>query len=167
METPRPSRPTSPFPPLRLLAVVAAAVLTVQGAMLLFDRLALSPHSSLFVETALHVLILVSTPALIALNYFRELGAASVFAVSGVGVLGFAIGLRDLLYTRMSGIYENGLVWTASSAFYADVAGYRRGETGSIVVEMRDRAEKPIVEVDDAMLDRIAAKLDSAVRPLQ
>ena len=103
METPRPSRPTSPFPPLRLLAVVAAAVLTVQGAMLLFDRLALPPHFSLFVETALHVLILF----LLLFFLFRPGPAATIRGQGNTkGALAAQRDLfKDILDSISSGVY--------------------------------------------------------------
>jgi uncharacterized membrane protein YobD (UPF0266 family) len=114
----------------------------------------------------LHVLIFLSTPTLVGLNFTRKLDAFTIFAVCGVGVLGFAIGLTDLLYTRMSGIYGNGLIWASSSIFYADIDEFTR-DGNAITIMAKDRTRKLIILKDAKAVERICEKLAETVNPLQ
>ncbi len=115
----------------------------------------------------LDFLIVFSTPVLIAVNYIRELGAFTVFSVTGVGVLGFTLGIKNLMYKRQSGIYQNGLIWLADSVLYTSIGEYTHSEPNAVSIVTQDRSQKTIILTDQKLILLISEKLASRMQPLQ
>jgi len=112
-------------------------------------------------------LVLVLSPVLIALTWLRKYDGFAAFAISSAGVFGFTMAMREILRGRHTGVYEKGIIWSGNMVFYASVGGYSRIESSAIVITARDKTEKILTLSDPALLDRVAATLDSRIQPLQ
>lgn len=110
--------------------------------------------------------ILACTPVLPLLNFARRFDALTQFAICGTGLLGFYIALYDLLLVRIGGIYENGLLWNAGVALFADVASFSRIDPRAIEVTGTDGARRAFAFPDESTADSAYASLETAVHPL-
>lgn len=111
--------------------------------------------------------ILVCTPVLPLLIFVRDFDALTQFAISGTGLLGFYIALYDLLLVRIGGIYENGLLWNAGVALFAEVASFSRIDGRSIEVLDAGGNRKAFVFPDEATAVAAYACLETSAHPLQ
>ena len=111
--------------------------------------------------------IMVCAPVLIGLNYFRNFDALTVFAICGVGVLGFYIAFHDILYMSVGGIYENGLIWNSAFLFYDTIDTVSHFEKTTIEIMTKDRNKKCIEFENQKIISQIIEKLKSIGYPLQ
>jgi hypothetical protein len=101
--------------------------------------------------------ILLLTPTLIALNFIRYFDALTVFAISGVGVLGFHVAARELSFALIAGIYENGVVVNGAAVFFETVDSAREEDPHTALVVFKDRATKRLFSGDIARARSILA----------
>lgn len=109
--------------------------------------------------------VMIVTPILIGLNFFREFDVYVRFAICGVGVLGFYIAFHDMFYARMGGLYENGLVWHGSRVFFDELDFFERPDPYTIVFQTRDRTRVTVVLGDSCAADRVAAQAELKAGP--
>lgn len=150
---------------LCLLPICLAVVIFRTRALL--GRLGKCEYSIPHSRSPLVLLVLVLSPVLIALTWLRKYDGFAVFAVSSAGVFGFTMALREILRGRHTGVYEKGIIWSGNMVFYASVAEYSRIDDSAIVITAPDKTEKILTLSDSALLDRVAATLDSRLQPLQ
>lgn len=111
--------------------------------------------------------ILVAAPVLIALNLIRDFDPLTVFAISGVGVLGFFIACREMAFGRVSGIYDKGIIWNGSAIAFADVDSAVAEDASTILITLRDRAQRRFFSNDSIRIERVLALLRETCPPLQ
>jgi hypothetical protein len=111
--------------------------------------------------------VMLCTPVLIALNYVRDLDVLTRIAVCGVGVLGFYIALHDLVFSRINGIYRNGLVWHGTSVFFSDIDTVENLGPATFLVTLHDRSRVTIVASSDTQAAQIRLALEKTLNPLQ
>ncbi len=104
--------------------------------------------------------VMLVTPILIGLNFFREFDAYVRIAICGVGVLGFYIAFHDMLYARMGGLYENGLIWHGSRILFDELDFIERPDPYTLVFQLRDRTRLTSVFGDSAAADRVASRAE-------
>ncbi len=103
--------------------------------------------------------ILAAAPVLIALNFIRDFDLLTVFAITGVGVLGFHIACREMAYGRVSGIYENGIIWNGSAISFDDVGSAAGEDPNTVVITLNDRARRRFFSSDPDRAARVLALL--------
>lgn len=103
--------------------------------------------------------ILAASPVLIGLNFMRDFDPLTVFAISGVGVLGFYIACREMAFGRIAGIYGDGIIWNASAISFADVDSAVMEDPFTAVITLKDRSRRRFFSNDPAKIDRVLALL--------
>ncbi|ULQ60930.1 hypothetical protein K7I13_06645 [Brucepastera parasyntrophica] len=111
--------------------------------------------------------VLCSAPILIGLTYIRKFDALSVTAICGVGVLGFFIAIQDILYSGISGVYENGLIWNSSYLFFNDIDEVSLPEEATLVLLTKDRTRKVFSSNDTALLTNVKEVIEKKLNSLQ
>lgn len=111
--------------------------------------------------------VFISTIALIAVNYIRKLEFLTVFAVCGVGVLGFYIGIKEFLYSCFAGMYTYGILWAGDYIFFTEIESYSLNERFTLTISTRDRGQKIIYLKDSQLICQIAEKIEAVINPLQ
>lgn len=155
------------IPSVGLLLIPASLVFLIVGKRKLIKVMGILEQTLTLKWNFLDISIVVCTPILIMLNYFRDLGGLTVFAITGVGVLGFFIGAKNLLYKKICGIYANGIIWLADSILYDKIDEFKRIEPITIEIVTHDRNRITIISANSRQSDLIFAKLESVKHPLQ
>lgn len=106
--------------------------------------------------------ILIASPSLIALPLIRSFDFLTIFAITGVGVMGFFIAFQELIYSRYSGLYEKGIVWNAISVKFEDIDRIEKEGSNTIVFILFDRTKKVLVCQDET----IALRIEQAISTL-
>lgn len=106
--------------------------------------------------------VMLVTPVLIGLNFFREFDLIVRLAITGVGVLGFYIAFHDMFFARMGGLYENGLVWHGSRVFFDELDFIERPDPYTVVFQTLDRNRITVVLGNSSAADRIAVHAELA-----
>ena len=148
-----------------LIPVVALSLLPVSFAVVYVQSRRARSSMGSVVETfplrpSLQFIgILLAAPVLIALNFIRDFDLLTVFAISGVGVLGFYIACREMTFGGVSGVYENGLIWNGSALAFPDVDSAVAEDANTLLITLRDRARRRFFSNDTARIERVLALL--------
>lgn len=110
--------------------------------------------------------VLLCSPILIALCFFRSRDLLTIIALSLTGTLGFYISLADIMFARLGGIYERGLVWNGAILRFDCMKGFVRPDATSVLVRMRSGEQKLIVPDSPQMLERLLSALAASSSPL-
>lgn len=101
--------------------------------------------------------VMACAPTLIALNFIRDFDPAVRIAITGVGVLGFYIALHDMLFARLGGLYEKGLIWRGTCVFLEDIDLLERPDPYTVIIQTLDRSRITLAADKAETADRIAA----------
>lgn len=111
--------------------------------------------------------ILILAPILIALPLIRDFDPLTVFAISGVGVMGFYIACQEIAFARHGGICSKGVIWNSTWVLYEDVDSIARSDPNTLMIVLNDRTRKFFVSSDTELVSRIAGVFESVQNPLQ
>ena len=106
--------------------------------------------------------ILILAPVLIALPLFRDFDILTVFAISGVGVMGFYIACQEIAFARHGGICANGVIWNSTYVLFADVDSVVKSDPNTLMILLRDRTQKYFVSTNAETVGRVAGLFESA-----
>jgi hypothetical protein len=111
--------------------------------------------------------VLLFSPALIALAWYREFTSLPLFALCGVGVIGFYIAVRDLFVSRFTGAYRDGVLWSNAMVRYDDIDSLVLLDSCTLVFVLRNGHEKIFAAEDEEAVSRLEQQVKSAVPTLQ
>lgn len=138
-----------------LVAMLPAAL--IQLVRLLHAVRALGSRVKSFPRTGLarYLVILVCTPLLAALTFFRSIGLPGTVAVCAVAVLGFMTAARETAAILCAGVYEHGFVYGGTVIHGDDIDLVEREPADGIVIQLRDRTRKHIAAENPAVIDSL------------
>ncbi len=111
--------------------------------------------------------ILIFSPVLIALAWYRGFTSLPLFALCGVGVIGFYIAARDLFVSRFTGAYEEGVLWSNATVLYDRIDSLVHLDPYTLVFVLLDGTEKIFAAEDEQTVLRLEQRVKSFVPTLQ
>lgn len=100
-------------------------------------------------KRSLHFLgVLICMPIVISLNFFRSFDVLTTIAITGSGLLGFIIAFKDIVFSRLNGLYQNALVWQGEPLFFEHIDCVNRIDPYSIEIITKNRIRKIISHRD-------------------
>lgn len=111
--------------------------------------------------------ILLFSPALIALAWYRGFTSLPLFALCAVGVIGFYIAVRDLFVSRLTGVYEQGVLWSNAAVSYEDLDSLVQVDPFTLSFVLQDGSEKIFAVEDEDAVSRLEQRVKTAVPTLQ
>lgn len=106
--------------------------------------------------------ILILAPVLVALPLIRDFDMLTVFAISGVGVMGFFIACQEIAFARHGGICANGVIWNSTWVLFGDVDSVVKSDPNTLMILLRDRSQKFFVSANKETVERVARLFESA-----
>lgn len=151
-----------------IITIIAFALLPV-SAIAVFARMRgilrqLGERSEAFpVKSPLQFVgILILAPVLVALPLMRDFDMLTVFAISGVGVMGFFIACQEIAFARHGGICANGVIWNSTWVLFSDVDSVVKSDSNTLMILLRDRSQKFFVSTNTETVERVARLFESA-----
>ena len=111
--------------------------------------------------------ILVCTLILVILPLVRRYDLLIEVSVCALGVIGFLIALRDILYAHRNGLYENGFIFNGIAVFFADIVSCARIDPDTLVIQTRRHTHHSIVPDNDDTMSVLISHIESSGIPLQ
>ncbi len=111
--------------------------------------------------------VLLFSPALIVLAWYRSFTSLPLFALCGVGCIGFYIAARDLFVSRYTGVYAEGVLWSNGVVFYDDIDSLVRLDSCTLVFVLQNGTEKIFAAEEEHTLSRLEQRVKSLVPTLQ
>jgi len=111
--------------------------------------------------------ILLCSPLLIFLGYWKNFNAVTMIAMSCAGLIAFMVSLSDILFIGIGGLYEKGLVWNSTIVFFDRIRSFRQIDPFTIEIRIALRGRKIFVFSDIELAESMRVKLESYPKHLQ
>lgn len=111
--------------------------------------------------------VLLFSPALIVLAWYRGFTSLPLFALCAVGVIGFYIAVRDLFVSRLTGVYERGVLWSNAAVSFDDLDSLVQVDPFTLSFVLQDGSEKIFAVEDEDAVSRLKQRVKTAVPTLQ
>lgn len=111
--------------------------------------------------------VLFLSPALIALAWYRGFISLPLFALCAVGVIGFFIAFRELYISRMTGVYENGVLWSSGHVYFDDLDSLVQVDAFTLNFVDLDGHERIFSVGDESLVTRMYERVKKAVPTLK
>ncbi len=111
--------------------------------------------------------VLIFSPALIILAWYRDFTSLPLFALCAVGVIGFYIAVRDLYISRLTGVYERGVLWSNAAVCFDKLDSLVQLDPFTLSFVLFDGSEKIFAVEDEDAVSRLQQRVKSAVPTLQ
>lgn len=111
--------------------------------------------------------VLLFSPALILLARYRGFTSLPLFAFCAVGVIGFYIAVRDLFVSRLTGVYEQGVLWSNAAVYFDNLDSLVQIDPFTLSFVLQDGSEKIFAVEDEDAVTRLKQRVKSAVPTLQ
>lgn len=105
--------------------------------------------------------VLLISPILIGLLFFRKFDILTSIAICGTGLIGFYIAIHDITCSRKCGIYEKGLMWNGTWVFFDSIDSWERTDPFTVSVMMKDRTLKHLFFLKQEVLNKLEPFLPS------
>lgn len=111
--------------------------------------------------------VLLFSPALVVLAWYRDFTSLPLFALCAVGVIGFYIAVRDLFVSRLTGVYNQGVLWSNAAVSFDELDALVQIDPFTLTFVLHDGSEKIFAVEDDDAVSRLQQRVKSAVPTLQ
>ena len=111
--------------------------------------------------------VLLFSPALIGLAWYRGFTSLPLFALCSVGVIGFYIAVRDLFVSGLTGVYEQGVLWSNGAVSFDELDALVQLDPLTLSFVMTDGTEKIFVGENEESISRLEQEVKTAVSTLQ
>lgn len=105
--------------------------------------------------------ILLCSPLLIGLGFWRDYGALPLIVISCAGLMAFLVSLSDILFIGIGGLYENGLIWNSTVVFFDRVRSFAQIDPFTIEIQLAWRGRKTFVFSSPELAQSLRAKLEN------
>jgi len=156
-----------------IIPAISFSFLLLGSAVVLFRRVRLFmrmgarelefPHKS----NRQFIGILLCSPLLIVLGYWKQYGSIMMIAISCAGVIAYMVSLSDILFIELGGIYEKGMIWNTTVVFFDRIRSCAQLDPYTIEVRIPWRTRKVFVFSDTELVKTLRHKLDNYREHLQ
>lgn len=108
--------------------------------------------------------ILLCMPILIGLLFFRSFDILTTIAITGTGFLGYAIALKDIISSRISGLYSDALVWHGEYLSFSQIDSLSLIDPYSIELILEPRDKKILAFEDKQKTHQLYESLVKALK---
>ena len=111
--------------------------------------------------------ILLCSPLLIVLGYWKQYGSLMMIALSCAGLIAYMVSLSDILFIGIGGLYEKGMVWNTTVVFFDRIRSCAQLDPYTIEIRIPWRSRKVFVFSDTELVKTLYQKLENYPEHLQ
>lgn len=111
--------------------------------------------------------VLICSPVRIALAWYRNFSSLPLFALCAVGAIGFYIAARDVFISRLTGVYERGVLWSNGNLLFEDIDSIVKMDEYTVSFVLSNGSEKIFATEETTAIARLTAHVTTALNTLQ
>ncbi|HHU36117.1 MAG TPA: hypothetical protein GXZ47_02695 [Treponema sp.] len=111
--------------------------------------------------------VLIFSPLLIILAWYRNFSSLPLFALCSVGVIGFYIAARDVFISKLTGVYEYGVLWSNASVLFTSIDSLIKVDEHTLSFVLTNGSVKIFAAEDESSVSRLEAHVKTAMNTLQ